>query len=67
VQAGRGKVESELGFHAADISGIYDATTLIALWESAGVENLEERQQETARIDPLVVEYLRDRWRARTD
>ena len=49
---------ADLGFYTADISGVYDETTKGALWDFSGVENVEERWQDDARIDPLVLQFL---------
>ncbi|UCC89255.1 MAG: DUF1028 domain-containing protein [Anaerolineales bacterium] len=53
---------TDLGFHAADITGIYDEATKSSLWDFMSIENLEERQQDDAHIDPRVLQFLQDRW-----
>lgn len=49
-----------LGYYRGEVSGIYDEATRKALRAFAGVENLEERLFEDARIDKTVLEFLRD-------
>ena len=56
---------ANMGFYQADVTGVYDETTKSALWEFAGIENLEERWQDDARIDPGVLKFIRDKWQAR--
>jgi len=56
----------DLGFYRADMTGVYDEATKGALWDFSGVENLEERWQDDARIDPLVLQFLKDKWRTRS-
>ncbi len=56
---------ADLGFYQADVTGVYDEATKSALWHFSSVENLEERWQDDARIDPLVLRFLRDKWQAR--
>jgi uncharacterized Ntn-hydrolase superfamily protein len=57
---------SDLGFYRADMTGVYDETTKSALWDFSGVENLEERWQDDARIDPLVLKFLQGKWQSRS-
>lgn len=52
-----------LNFYGGPIHGIYDETTQGALAEWAGIENLEERLREDARIDPVVLGFLRQKGR----
>ena len=51
----------DLNFYRGPIHGIYDEATqrALALW--AGVENLEERLRQDAHIDPVVLEFLRQK------
>lgn len=49
----------DLGYYGGEINGIYDESTRKALSRWSGVENLEERLQEDARIDRVVLEFLR--------
>lgn len=53
---------ADLGFYQAEVTGVYDSATKSALWDFSGVENLEERWQDDARIDALVLQFLRDKW-----
>jgi len=50
---------SRLGYYQGSIGAPYDEATRQALFNYAGVENLEERLSEAARIDPVVLEFLR--------
>jgi uncharacterized Ntn-hydrolase superfamily protein len=43
-------------------SGVYDAATAKALEELFGIENLEERWQAEAKIDPVALGFLRKRF-----
>ncbi len=49
------------GYYAGAISGAWDDASKKAFREFAGVENLEERLQEGAFIDRVVLEFLRER------
>ena len=49
----------ERGYYQGEITGRFDAATRQALRAFAGVENLEERLFEDARIDRTVLEVLR--------
>ncbi len=51
----------ELGYYQGEITGAYDEPTRQALRAFAGVENLEERLFEDARIDKTVLEFLREK------
>jgi hypothetical protein len=48
------------------VTGVYDEATKSALWTFSGVENLEERWQDDARIDPFVLKFLKDKWAGRS-
>jgi uncharacterized Ntn-hydrolase superfamily protein len=50
---------SELGYYSGQINGLYDEATRQALFGFSGIENLEERWQEEAYIDPVVLEFMR--------
>jgi len=50
-----------LEFYRGPIHGVYDRATRSALADWAGIENLEERLQEGDRIDPVVLEFLRQK------
>jgi len=45
--------------YSGHTSGKYDQATKKAFWKLAGEENLEERWCEEARIDRVVLEFLR--------
>ncbi len=47
------------GYYAGALNGEWDATTQKAFREFAGVENLEDRLLDGARIDRVVLEFLR--------
>lgn len=53
-----------LGYYAGPQHGQYDAATRAALEVWAGVENLEERLLPDARLDPVVLDFLRNRQQA---
>jgi len=53
----------DLDFYHGLIHGIYDEATRQALEAWAGMENLEERLQKGACVDPVVLEFLRQRGR----
>lgn len=55
----------ELGYYEGEIHGIYDEPTQKALSRWCGIENLEERLQEDARIDRVVLEFLRQKRKER--
>ena len=48
--------------YSGPISGEYDQATKKAFWKLAGEENLEERWHEGARIDRVVLEFLRGKF-----
>lgn len=48
----------DLGYYQGEVTGVYDEATQTALRAFAGVENLEERLFEDARIDRTVLEFL---------
>lgn len=43
------------------VTGDYTEATKQALWDFCGAENLEERWQDDARIDPKVLDFLRNK------
>ena len=51
----------ELGYYRGEVTGRYDEATQHALRAFAGVENLEERLFDDARIDKTVLEFLREK------
>ncbi len=51
----------ELGYYRGEVTGRYDEATQQALRAFAGVENLEERLFDDARIDKTVLEFLREK------
>ncbi len=51
----------DLGYYEGRITGTYDAATREALIHYGGVENLEERLVEDARIDRAVLQFIRDK------
>ena len=53
-----------LGHYKGPLHGRYDEATQEALSVWAGIENLEERLLPDARIDPVVLDFLRERRRA---
>jgi len=53
------EILSELGYYSGEINGLYDEATKQALFDFAGIENLEERLQEGAYIDRVVLEFMR--------
>ncbi len=55
------KILSEMGYYSGEINGLYDNTTRQALLDFTGIENLEERWQEDACIDPVVLEFMRQK------
>jgi uncharacterized Ntn-hydrolase superfamily protein len=52
---------SKLGYHSGQINGVYDEATKQAFFSFSGIENLEERWQEEAYIDPVVLEFMRQK------
>jgi uncharacterized Ntn-hydrolase superfamily protein len=48
------------GYYHGPISGEYDATTRAALEQYGSVENLEQRLISATKIDPQVLEYMRE-------
>ncbi len=52
-------VLAKLGLYRGDISGDYDDATRAALWDFCGIENLEERWRDDAKIDPEVLAFVR--------
>jgi uncharacterized Ntn-hydrolase superfamily protein len=50
---------SKLGYYSGEINGLYDEATNQALLNFTSIENLEERWQEEAYIDPVVLEFMR--------
>lgn len=55
------EILSELGYYRGEINGIYDEPTRQALFSFSGIENLEERWQEGAYIDPMVLTFMRQK------
>jgi len=55
------QILSELGYYSGQISGLYDEATKKALFDFSGIENLEERWQEGAYIDRVVLEFVREK------
>ena len=53
------EILSELGYYSGEINGLYDEATRKALFDFSSIENLEERWQEGAYIDPVVLEFMR--------
>jgi uncharacterized Ntn-hydrolase superfamily protein len=49
------------GYYTGPISGTFDEPTHTALQAYGGVENLEERLISTTHIDPLVLQFMRDK------
>ena len=52
---------SKLGYYSGEINGLYDEATHQALLGFTSIENLEERWQEEAYIDPVVLEFMRQK------
>jgi len=50
---------SELGYYEGPVDGVWSAAAAKSLEDYQGWENLEMRYRSEARIDPLVLEYLR--------
>lgn len=55
----------DLGYYSGPTTGAYDQFTREALFAYGGVENLEERLVEDARIDRQVLEFIRRKREAR--
>ena len=55
------RILAALGYYQGPLHGRYDEATRKALFDCAGVENLEERLQEGPLIDRVVLEFLRER------
>lgn len=55
------QILSELGYYNGQINGVYDEATRQALFDFSGIENLEERWQEGAYIDQVVLEFMRQK------
>jgi len=53
-----------LGHYGGELHGRLDADTEGALRSWAGMENLEERLVTGGRIDPVVLDFLRERYQA---
>jgi len=53
------EILSKLGYYRGEIHGLYDEATRQALFDFSGIENLEERWQEGAYIDQVVLEFMR--------
>jgi len=53
------EILSELGYYNGEINGLYDEATRKALFDCSSIENLEERWQEGACIDQVVLEFMR--------
>jgi len=50
------------GDYQGNITGSYDESTRDAFRKFSGRENLEERWFEDARIDRVVLEFMRQKW-----
>lgn len=61
------EILSELGYYSGQINGLYDEATRQALFDFSGIENLEERWQEGAYIDPVVLGFMRRKRGAKGD
>lgn len=48
------------GYYQGPINGVYDEATRVALEHYGSVENLEERLTSATKIDPIVLDYMRD-------
>jgi uncharacterized Ntn-hydrolase superfamily protein len=59
------RIARKSGHYAGRVNGKYDQATRDAVEALVGVENLEERWQPDARIDPVVLEYLQKAYPAR--
>ena len=55
------EILSEQGYYSGQINGVYDEATRQALFDFSGIENLEERWQEEAYIDQVVLEFMRQK------
>ncbi len=54
-------VLAKLGLYRGEVSGNYDDATRAALWDFCGIENLEERWHDDAKIDPEVLRFVREK------
>lgn len=59
------RIARKSGHYAGRVNGKYDEATRDAVEALVGMENLEERWQLDARIDPVVLEYLRKAYSVR--
>ncbi len=59
------RILADMGFYRGSVTGVYDEATKSALWDFSGIENLEERWRDDARIDPGVLKLIGDKWQAR--
>jgi uncharacterized Ntn-hydrolase superfamily protein len=55
------EILSALGYYSGQINGLYDEATNQALLNFTSIENLEERWQEGTYIDPVVLEFMRQK------
>ena len=55
------EILSELGYYSGEVNGLYDEATRKALFTFSSIENLEERWQEGAHIDPMVLTFMRQK------
>jgi len=55
------EILSALGYYRGVVNGVYDEPTRQALFNFSGIENLEERWQEGAYIDPMVLTFMRQK------
>ena len=59
------RIARQSGHYAGRLTGKYDKATRKAIQALVGTENLEERWQPDARIDPVVLEFLQKAYPAR--
>jgi uncharacterized Ntn-hydrolase superfamily protein len=59
------RITKQSGHYAGPFTGEYDASLKQAVETLVGVENLEERWQPDARIDPVVLEFLQKAYPAK--
>ena len=59
------RIARQSGHYAGRLTGQYDKATRKAVQALVGMENLEERWQPNARIDPVVLEFLQKAYPAR--
>ena len=59
------RIAKRSGYYAGPINGQYDDVTRKAVEQLVGMENLEERWQPDARIDPIVLKYLQKAYPAK--